>query len=259
MLPFKVGIPFIAGLGTILNLSLVINDAETEGLLKPNTNSMIFEGTVGSTGISITTVVGFPRFMVEFRRFNCTPLNVYFNTLGCGAVSVMIREYVAMQANWDYAKGVIMLVCHFRWVVEMCRLFVAIIIPDDVAEDKVKALLCLGAKVEKVRPASIVDKKQVRGRMLSCHHSYFIEIVCGMSLPHRPLLAVHDEQNLAKQRAIEFGQTAVNDPEDDLLVSSQTQSTILINHRKGATSLDLELENKPRGFFADQFEVICVW
>jgi cysteine synthase A len=133
--------------------------------------------------------------------------------------------------------------------------FVAIIIPDDVAEDKAKALLCLGAKVEKVRPASIVDKKQVRGRMLSWHHPYFIETVCSMSLPHRPLLAVHDEQNLAKQRAMEFGQTALNDPEDDLLVSSQTQSTILINHRKGATRLDLESENEPRGFFADQFEV----
>lgn len=33
--------------------------------------------------------------------------------------------------------------------------------PDDVAEEKVKTLLALGADVEKVRPASIVDKKQV--------------------------------------------------------------------------------------------------
>jgi len=134
----------------------------------------------------------------------------------------------------------------------------AIIIPDNVAEDKAKALLCLGAKVEKVRPASIVDKKQVRGRMLSWYHSYSTEIVCGMSLPRRPHIAVHDEQNLAKQRAKEFGQTVLNDPEDDLHVSSQTNSTVLINHRKGATSLDLELENKPRGFFADQFEVKCI-
>src|SRR6266576_4055944 len=37
----------------------------------------------------------------------------------------------------------------------------AIIMPDDVAEEKVKALLALGANVERVRPASIVDKKQV--------------------------------------------------------------------------------------------------
>ena len=33
--------------------------------------------------------------------------------------------------------------------------------PDDVAEEKVKALQSLGAEVQRVRPASIVDKKQV--------------------------------------------------------------------------------------------------
>jgi hypothetical protein len=32
--------------------------------------------------------------------------------------------------------------------------------PDDVAEEKVKALQSLGSDVERVRPASIVDKKQ---------------------------------------------------------------------------------------------------
>ena len=32
--------------------------------------------------------------------------------------------------------------------------------PDDVALEKVKALEVLGADVERVRPASIVDKKQ---------------------------------------------------------------------------------------------------
>lgn len=36
----------------------------------------------------------------------------------------------------------------------------AIIMPDDVAQEKVKALQSLGAEVERVRPASIVDKKQ---------------------------------------------------------------------------------------------------
>ena len=34
----------------------VINDAESQGLLHPNTKSCIFEGTVGSTGISIATI-----------------------------------------------------------------------------------------------------------------------------------------------------------------------------------------------------------
>lgn len=37
----------------------------------------------------------------------------------------------------------------------------AIVVPDDVAEEKVKAIKVLGAEVERVRPASIVDKKQV--------------------------------------------------------------------------------------------------
>jgi cysteine synthase len=34
----------------------VIEDAECEGLLRPYTGSRIFEGTVGSTGISIATI-----------------------------------------------------------------------------------------------------------------------------------------------------------------------------------------------------------
>lgn len=34
----------------------IISDAERSGLLVPNTGSRIFEGTVGSTGISIATV-----------------------------------------------------------------------------------------------------------------------------------------------------------------------------------------------------------
>jgi len=38
--------------------------------------------------------------------------------------------------------------------------FKAIIMPDDVAFEKVKALEALGADVERVRPASIVDKNQ---------------------------------------------------------------------------------------------------
>ena len=38
--------------------------------------------------------------------------------------------------------------------------FQAIIVPDDVSPEKVKALEVLGAHVEMVRPASIVDKKQ---------------------------------------------------------------------------------------------------
>ena len=35
---------------------LVIDDAERSGYLRPYTGSRIFEGTVGSTGISIATI-----------------------------------------------------------------------------------------------------------------------------------------------------------------------------------------------------------
>ncbi|KAI9437686.1 PALP-domain-containing protein [Lactarius indigo] len=78
----------------------VIEDAEREGLLHPYTGSRIFEGTSGSTGISIATIA-------RARGYDAT-----------------------------------------------------IVLPDDVSLEKVKALEVLGADVERVRPASIVDKKQ---------------------------------------------------------------------------------------------------
>jgi len=34
----------------------VIEDAEEQGLIHPHTGSVLFEGTVGSTGISLATV-----------------------------------------------------------------------------------------------------------------------------------------------------------------------------------------------------------
>jgi hypothetical protein len=37
-------------------LIAVIEDAEADGLLLPHTGSVLFEGTVGSTGISLATV-----------------------------------------------------------------------------------------------------------------------------------------------------------------------------------------------------------
>ena len=47
------------------------------------------------------------------------------------------------------------------------QLVSAIIMPDDVALEKVKALEALGAEVQRVRPASIVDKKQVQLPLLN--------------------------------------------------------------------------------------------
>jgi cysteine synthase A len=78
----------------------IIDNAEREGLLRPYTGSRIFEGTSGSTGISIATIA-------RARGYDAT-----------------------------------------------------IVVPDDVSLEKVKALEVLGANVEIVRPASIVDRKQ---------------------------------------------------------------------------------------------------
>ncbi|KAF8530495.1 tryptophan synthase beta subunit-like PLP-dependent enzyme [Hysterangium stoloniferum] len=132
----------------------MIDDAERQGLLYPYTGSCIFEGTVGSTGISIATLA-------------------------------------------------------------------PIIMPDDVAEEKAKNLLALGAKVEKVRPASIVDKKQ----------------------------------NLAKQRAWEYGRTGMNDiiTQDDTITTTGASEEVLSSNA-GSPYREETLKLKPRGFFADQFE-----
>lgn len=55
-----------------LTFAIVIDEAEQQGLLYPNTGSVIFEGTVGSTGISIATVA----------RSRCDT-DAYIRTLPC--------------------------------------------------------------------------------------------------------------------------------------------------------------------------------
>ncbi|KAJ2926764.1 hypothetical protein H1R20_g10353, partial [Candolleomyces eurysporus] len=154
----------------------MIEDAERMGFLRPHTGSRIFEGTVGSTGISIATIA-------RARGYETT-----------------------------------------------------IIMPDDVAEEKVKALLSLGAEVQRVRPASIVDKKQ------------FV--------------------NLAKQRASHFGQPDAIDasisegprahlhrglesPSHSMLVSTTANN---VDFESNDWQNDEDFLSKPRGFFADQFE-----
>ncbi|KAF9227064.1 PALP-domain-containing protein [Gyrodon lividus] len=151
----------------------MIEDAERQGLLHPHTRSRIFEGTVGSTGISIATIA-------KARGYDTT-----------------------------------------------------IIMPDDVAEEKVKALQSLGADVQRVRPASIVDKKQY--------------------------------VNMARQAAVRFGQTDMFDGTERAGIShemltgspSVVVTTTSSHVRAGGTvedPQDEELLTKPRGFFADQFE-----
>jgi len=153
----------------------MIEDAEREGLLQPYTGSRIFEGTVGSTGISIATIA-------RARGYDAT-----------------------------------------------------IVMPDDVALEKVKALEALGADVERVRPASIVDKKQY--------------------------------VNLAREYALRFTRTGTRGGSKGSLSSDHAHPCILkktassvpvgLNgngNGNGHVSFDEEPRSHPRGFFADQFE-----
>ncbi|KIY64946.1 PALP-domain-containing protein [Cylindrobasidium torrendii FP15055 ss-10] len=144
----------------------MIEDAERQGLIHPHTGSRIFEGTSGSTGISIATIA-------------------------------RARGYEA-----------------------------TIIMQDDVSQDKVNALLSLGATVERVRPASIVDKGQ------------FV--------------------NVARQRAMDFGRTHAEAPTDRPNVLSSTPSTLVVSTSaddgEASPSDNTDFIQRPRGFFADQFE-----
>lgn len=111
---------------------------------------------------------------------------------------------------------------------------VAIIMPDDVAEEKVKALMALGADVERVRPAGIVDKNQY-------------------------------VQNLAKRRAQEFGQKQASDspsephiyilqsPSESLLVSATSQHIEFTDDGPDMASGEIPSTTQ-RGYFTDQFE-----
>ncbi|KAK9476925.1 tryptophan synthase beta subunit-like PLP-dependent enzyme [Lipomyces japonicus] len=94
----------------------IVEQAEAEGLLRPNSNDIVFEGTSGSTGISLAMI--------------CR------------------------------AKG-------YR---------AHIFLPDDTSTEKIELLEKLGAVVEKVPPASIVDKNQytnaarARAEQIMSHH-----------------------------------------------------------------------------------------
>ncbi|GAA5876319.1 hypothetical protein JCM1840_003615 [Sporobolomyces johnsonii] len=158
----------------------IIQQAEEEGLLHPHTGSCIFEGTSGSTGISIAGIA-------------------------------RARGYKAY-----------------------------IVLPDDVAKEKIKMLEVLGAEVERVRPVSIVDRR------------HYV--------------------NLARIRALEFGKDTLVSTSSAATPSATpravTPSPDLNSARRGPdlliTSGSVPSESKhadsspyrdpPRGLFADQFE-----
>ena len=107
-------------------------------------------------------------------------------------------------------------------------------------------------------------------------------LVRGMVLRSDKVLRLADvssPKNLAKQRALDFGRTDVTHPtenshHDSILDESMAESSTVIV-RTTATKDEVlgkdqspndELRTKPRGFFADQFEVpslvysqMCPW
>lgn len=125
--------------------------------------------------------------------------------------------------------------------------------PDDVAEEKSRALEALGAKVEKVRPSSIVDKKQFVVRLPTKRPVF---------QPNQPLSYLFGvrsflySQNVAKQRALDFGSTELTNQVEGVSVST-TAAKDEVDHasRRNRRFSSSAVENKPRGFFADQFEV----
>ncbi|KAI0246456.1 PALP-domain-containing protein [Lactifluus subvellereus] len=165
----------------------MIEDAEREGLLHPYTGSRIFEGTVGSTGISIATIA----------RARC----------------------VGLPSSLGYDTTIIM--------------------PDDVALEKVKTLEALGADVERVRPASIVDKKQASLLATNAKRCYL--------------------RNLAREYALDFTSGNTHEAPEASLLSDHFHSHILKKTTSSvavsmAVAANDEHHSRPRGFFADQFE-----
>ncbi|KAK1059249.1 Cysteine synthase 2 [Friedmanniomyces endolithicus] len=96
----------------------MINHAEAEGLLVPGRGDIVYEGTVGSTGISLAAFA---------------PIHVYLPVW-----FIIVDNVVVMK-----------LILHYN----RCM-------PNDVATEKSTLLTNLGATVERVLPASIIDQDQ---------------------------------------------------------------------------------------------------
>lgn len=96
----------------------MIKHAEDEGLIKPGRGDTIYEGTVGSTGISLAAVC----------RARGYKAHMY------------VEDYLYSSVNHSEPPFSCM--------------------PDDVSTEKSDLLLKLGATVERVKPASIVDQDQ---------------------------------------------------------------------------------------------------
>lgn len=113
----------------------MIQMAEEEGLLTPNSGDVVYEGTVGSTGISLAAI--------------------------CRARGYLAHMYVELiKPLSDTLFSLFYQIDHSRCM------------PDDIAIEKSDLLLKLGAVVERVKPASIVDKAQFVNRARQRAHEH---------------------------------------------------------------------------------------
>lgn len=156
----------------------ILKDAEEEGLLYPHTGSCIFEGTVGSTGISLAT-------LARAKGYRCS-----------------------------------------------------IVIPDDVAREKVELLEKLGAEIESVRPRGIVDPRHFVNEARARAEAFGEVELVG---PHPNGLGT------SRYAGSDAGQGEEYVHRHDLVVSSRRVPNT--DHASGIVN-----ETQARGFFADQFE-----
>ncbi|GAA5946150.1 hypothetical protein JCM3775_006298 [Rhodotorula graminis] len=169
----------------------IIKQAESEGLIHPNTGSCIFEGTSGSTGISIAGIA-------------------------------RARGYTAH-----------------------------IVLPDDVAAEKIQMLRVLGAEVEPVRPVSIVDRRHyvnlARQRALEFGKGH--DVVRSTTSASTPS---------ATPRAVtpSLGSDGASGVPPDLLVTagSPRRRSSVSGDDDGDGDVGGGYRDPPRGLFADQFE-----
>ncbi|GAA6042319.1 hypothetical protein JCM8097_003842 [Rhodosporidiobolus ruineniae] len=168
----------------------IIQQAEEEGLIHPHTGSCIFEGTSGSTGISIAGIA-------------------------------RARGYKAH-----------------------------IILPDDVAKEKIQMLQVLGAEVEPVRPVSIVDRRHyvnlARQRALEFGKDTLISTTSASSPSHTPRPVSPSTISTENHPAPDLLVTSAPAPRAPTRPSTPSYGT-------GAGEADA-YRDPPRGLFADQFE-----
>ncbi|KDE07669.1 hypothetical protein MVLG_02129 [Microbotryum lychnidis-dioicae p1A1 Lamole] len=170
----------------------IIQQAENKGLIVPNTGSCIFEGTSGSTGISIAGIA-------------------------------RARGYRAH-----------------------------IVLPDDVAAEKVQLLEALGAVVEKVHPVSIVDKRHYVNLARLRAQQFGQRVLHASTSSSEANFIVPSNNNSSEDLSLPSATTSSRPPpfEPSLLITSQPNPTAY-----NSSSAPSKTYIPPaRGLFADQFE-----